>query len=152
MNRTDQYFTSTIVGQPVTLPLGAPVTGPAAGTLTGISPGALTIDLRNARPSLADHWRDWVLLRTEAPPGERWRRPGRLRRWLVRHSLWLGLLGWTLALALLAREHGSAVAQYLAADAVPWLGEHVQPVVLAALQSVQDAISGLIEHAMALLP
>lgn len=121
MDQADVYFTSTIVGSPVTLVLGTPVSGPTA------TMGAMTIDLRASQPRFAENWRDWVLLSPQAPAGQAWRRPGRLRGWLVRHSLWLMVAGWGLAAVLLAQRLAPEAMQRVLPGLAPWFDAHAGP-------------------------
>jgi hypothetical protein len=100
MDDTDRYFTHTIVGAPVTLVLGERATPPAqaAPVFSGVE-----VSARDGSRSLSAIWREDVVLRRPGDPWQagtprRWPGPG--RRWVERHALWLGVSGWTAALAV----------------------------------------------------
>lgn len=88
MDKVDAYFTHTIVGAPVSVRLGERAKPPVAEV-----PG-LRASLRTGRFRLNDVWQDWFVLSHELDRvGTPRLRPGRMRRWLERHALWLALLG-----------------------------------------------------------
>lgn len=99
MDDTDRYFTHTIVGAPVTLILGSRK-APPAPLFSGVE-----VSARDGSRTLSDGWRHDLLLRR---PGDPWRAgtprhwPGPARRWIERHALWIGISGWTVAMALVA--------------------------------------------------
>ena len=54
----------------------------------------LVVDFETGESRLTQAWRDWwVLSHAGDAAGLPRLRPGRLRRWLERHALWLALLG-----------------------------------------------------------
>lgn len=88
MDETDAFFTQTVVGAPFTVMMGR-------RRLPG-SPGAegIAIGLRTGESVLSRMWQDWVVLSHDGDPvGHARRRPGRARRVLERHALWLAVLG-----------------------------------------------------------
>jgi hypothetical protein len=97
MQDADLYFTQTIVGAPMTLPLGRPLRRAARHA------AALEIDPRTGHAALTPGWQEWLdaHTQTEAPAGAAWRRPGALRRFLVRRTVLVSASGWLVA-ALLA--------------------------------------------------
>jgi hypothetical protein len=97
MDETDAFFTQTIVGAPFTVLLGR------RRTSTGPGHEGLDLNMLTGENHLSRIWRDWVVLSHACDPvGHTRQRPGRLRRWLERHALWVALLGLTsLLLSLL---------------------------------------------------
>ena len=88
MNDTDAFFTQTIVGAPFSMPLGQRLTREQT------TQNGLVIDFETGESRLTRAWRDWwVLSHAGDAAGLPRLRPGRLRRWLERHALWLALLG-----------------------------------------------------------
>ena len=88
MNDTNAFFTQTIVGAPFSVPLGQRLTREQA------TQNGLTIAFETGESRLTQAWRDWwVLSHAGDAAGLPRLRPGRLRRWLERHALWLALLG-----------------------------------------------------------
>lgn len=88
MDETDAFFTQTVVGAPFTVMMGR-------RRLPG-TPGAegIAIGLRTGERVLTSLWQDWVVLSHACDPvGHTRRRPGRARRVLERHALWLAVLG-----------------------------------------------------------
>ncbi|MBD3892920.1 hypothetical protein [Hydrogenophaga sp.] len=87
MNQTDVFFTHTIVGAPLSVPLGRRL-GPAQAQAQG-----LHVDLGRATQHFCQDWQGWLLLNhADNCPGLPRRRPGRWRRRLERHALWLAVL------------------------------------------------------------
>lgn len=86
MSETDLYFTHTIVGAPVSVILGVRVTLP-----TTVRDG-VEVNLSQGSSRISQVWQDWVLMQ-QGPAGRPQARPGPTRRWLLRHSLLLALLG-----------------------------------------------------------
>lgn len=88
MEDNDAFFTQTIVGAPFSVLLGRQLDAqraPAEG---------VEINLRSAEARLSGGWAEWLLIRRAGDNvGQPRLRPGRLRRWLERHALWLALLG-----------------------------------------------------------
>ena len=88
-------FTDAIVGPPMSVSLGRRLRAPEYPR------EGIHIDMHTAACELSRGWTEWWMLRT----GDEWftsvqRRPGRLRLWIERHALLLGML----ALTLLAAE------------------------------------------------
>lgn len=88
MNDTNAFFTQTIVGAPFSVPLGRRL------TREQITQDGLVINLETGENRLTQAWRDWwVLSHAGDATGLPRLHPGRQRRWLERHALWLALLG-----------------------------------------------------------
>lgn len=88
MNDTNAFFTQTIVGAPFSVELGQRL------TREQINQNGLVVDFETGESRLTRAWRDWwVLSHAGDAAGLPRLRPGRLRRWLERHALWLALLG-----------------------------------------------------------
>lgn len=88
MNETDLYFTHTIVGAPQTVMLGVRV------TLPSVSLHGVEVNLSQGQSRVNQAWQDWLALQQHhSVTGRPLPRPGRTRRWLLRHSLTLALLG-----------------------------------------------------------
>ena len=88
MNDTNAFFTQTIVGAPFSVELGQRL------TREQITQSGLVVDFETGESRLTRAWRDWwVLSHAGDAAGLPRLRPGRLRRWLERHALWLALLG-----------------------------------------------------------
>ncbi len=97
MDETDAFFTHTIVGAPLSVLMGRRQGVPdsqAAG---------LSVDMARGETRLSRIWKEWVVL-THAcgPVGQPRMRPGKLRRVLERHALWIALLGMFALLASVA--------------------------------------------------
>ena len=94
MNDTNAFFTQTIVGSPFSVPLGQRLTGEQ------LAGNGLIIDFETGENRLTQAWRDWWWLSHAGDvPGQPRVRPGKVRRWLERHALWVALLGLTSLLA-----------------------------------------------------
>lgn len=98
MDETDAFFTQTVVGPPFTVLMGRrriPGTAGAEG---------LHVNLQTGEGRLTQMWTDWVVLSHACDPiGQPRLRPGKLRRVLERHALWVavaGVLSLLLALAI----------------------------------------------------
>lgn len=88
MDDADAFFTQTIVGAPFTVSLGR-----RRRLLDGSKEG-LELDLQSGESRLTRLWQDWIVLSHACDPvGQPRLRPGRLRRLLERHALWIALLG-----------------------------------------------------------
>jgi len=88
MDDTDAFFTQTIVGAPFSVLLGRRM-----GARRAPSEG-IEVDLSKAEMRLSRGWKDWIVMRQASDHiGQPRPRPGRVRRWLERHALWLALLG-----------------------------------------------------------
>jgi hypothetical protein len=99
MQESDLYFTHTIVGAPVSVILGVRVTLPKT-SIDGVE-----VSLSQSHHRVSQAWQDWLMLQPESPAtGQPRVRPGRSRRWLLRYSMVLALLG----LASLAAAGGLA--------------------------------------------
>jgi hypothetical protein len=97
MDETDAFFTQTVVGPPFTVMLGR------RRSLTGPGREGLSANLQTGESHLTRIWMDWVVMSHACDPvGQPRVRPGRVRRILERHALWLALLGLTALLATLA--------------------------------------------------
>ncbi|WP_310565011.1 hypothetical protein [Hydrogenophaga sp.] len=92
MDETDAFFTHTIVGAPLSVLLGRRQAHP------NTQASGLKVDLGTGETRLSRLWQEWVVLSHACDPvGQPRLRPGRLRRALERHALWIALAG---ALAL----------------------------------------------------
>jgi hypothetical protein len=90
MDDSDVFFTQTIVGPPFTVLMGR------RQTKTSRSPEGLELDLATGESRLTRLWREWLVLsHANDPAGQTRRRPGRVRRLMERHALWIALLGLT---------------------------------------------------------
>lgn len=88
MDETDAFFTHTIVGPPLSVLLGR------RQSPSGRSAAGLQVDPRSGQTRLSRHWQDWVVLSHACDPvGQPRLRPGRLRRVLERHALWVAVMG-----------------------------------------------------------
>ena len=88
MDDTDAFFTHTIVGAPFTIVLGKRMPS------TALKREGIKVNLGSGDSFLTAVWRDWVALsHQDDPVGRPRRRPGRVRRWLERHALWLAWAG-----------------------------------------------------------
>ena len=88
MDQTDAFFTQTVVGAPFTALMGRRRT-PGQKSAEG-----LAIDLATGEPLLTRVWQEWVVLSHACDPvGVPRLRPGKVRRVLERHALWLAVLG-----------------------------------------------------------
>jgi hypothetical protein len=117
MQEADLYFTHTIVGGPLTVPLGSPLRNSAQFAL------ALDVDPLTGRAQLHPTWREWLAARVgdTAAVGRPWRRPGALRRFYARHNLLVGfLLGCALSSGALALTV-LLVPSMQPTDAAQWL-------------------------------
>ena len=84
MQETDAFFTQTLVGPPVTVMMGRGRSLAVAGK------EGLLIELPSGESRLTQMWIDWVLLGPARDSlGHPRVRPGRLRRAMERHALWL---------------------------------------------------------------
>lgn len=87
------FFTHTIVGSALSVPLGNGFTRATSGQ------SGLQVNMRNASTSIDEVWKDWVLLQGAYPYVGRPRRAqGSVRRSLERHALLIASLA-VLALA-----------------------------------------------------
>jgi hypothetical protein len=97
MNDEDMFFTNTIVGSALSLPLGN-----IPPKQTRYDDG-LQIGLLSGRRSLSKSWLDWLLVQGGYPYiGHPRRRPGGLRRWIERYALLIGMTGILMVLAAVA--------------------------------------------------
>lgn len=88
MDSTDAFFTQTVVGAPYTVMLGRRM------NLQDSELQGLEIGLSNGETRFTRLWQDWIVLSHESDaPGTPRKRPGRLRRSLERHALWVSMLG-----------------------------------------------------------
>ena len=88
MDSTDAFFTHTIVGAPLSVLLGR------RQTAAEVRAHGLHIDLNDGKARLSPLWQEWLLLSHACDRvGQPRLRPGRLRRLLERHALWLALAG-----------------------------------------------------------
>lgn len=88
MDQTDAFFTQTVIGAPFTALMGRRRTPGQAGT------EGLDVHLGTGAPRLTRLWQEWVVLSHACDPvGVPRLRPGRVRRVLERHALWLAALG-----------------------------------------------------------
>ncbi len=109
MDEADTFFTHTIVGPPYSVLLGRRLSG-----VETIAQG-IAVHLPSGQQRLSQAWNDWIVLNHASDaPGRPRRRPGRLRRLLERHALWVAVLG----LAALGVA-GLAVAS-IRAGVLPW--------------------------------
>lgn len=97
MDPTDAFFTQTVVGTPFTVLLGRRL------NLHDSAFQGLDVNLATGENRLTRLWQEWIVLSHDSDtPGVPRKRPGRLRRWLERHALWLALLGLAALLATAA--------------------------------------------------
>lgn len=96
MTEEDMFFTHTIVGSALSLPMGnVPVHATPAQT-------GLQVNMRDASTSIDRAWKDWVVMQGAYPYIGRPRRaPGALRRGLERYALLIAAVGLVLASAAL---------------------------------------------------
>jgi hypothetical protein len=88
MDETDAFFTHTIVGAPLSVLLGRRQGVPDAQAV------GLTVDMASGQSRLSAIWQQWIVLSHACDPvGHPRMRPGRVRRMLERHALWIALLG-----------------------------------------------------------
>ena len=88
MDQTDAFFTQTVVGAPFTALMGRRRT-PGQRSAEG-----LAVDLATGEPLLTRVWQEWVVLSHACDPvGIPRLRPGKVRRVLERHALWLAVMG-----------------------------------------------------------
>ena len=88
MEDSDAFFTQTIVGAPLTVMMGRRQFPGAS------SPEGLALNLATGESKLTRLWREWLVLSHEGDaPGQTRRRPGRVRRVLERHAMWIAILG-----------------------------------------------------------
>lgn len=88
MNDADAFFTQTIVGAPFSVLLGRQL-DPGHAPTQGIEVNMLGTETR-----LSKVWQDWIVMSHAYDRiGQPRHRPGRVRRWLERHALWLAALG-----------------------------------------------------------
>lgn len=88
MDETDAFFTQTVVGPPFTALMGRR-RGPGAAGAEG-----LHLHLHTGESRLTQMWADWVVLSHACDPiGQPRLRPGKLRRVLERHALWVAVVG-----------------------------------------------------------
>ena len=88
MDDSDVFFTQTIVGAPFTVMLGRRQMHSGSGR------EGLNIDTQTGEARLTRLWQEWIVLsHKDDPGGQPRRRPGRLRRVLERHALWVAILG-----------------------------------------------------------
>lgn len=88
MDETDAFFTHTIVGAPLSVALGRRQGVPNSQT------SGLKVDMAEGETRLSHIWQEWVVLSHACDPvGQPRMRPGRVRRSLERHALWIALLG-----------------------------------------------------------
>ena len=117
MEEADLYFTQTIVGAPLTVLLGKPQRYPASQL------GELVLDASSGRIQMHPGWSEWLHARSAgfAPTGTPWRRPGRLRRFVLRNALWLTLSGWLIAIVAALVAALALLAPWLPQWAPQWL-------------------------------
>lgn len=88
MDQTDAFFTQTVVGAPFTALLGRrriPGQADAQG---------MDVHLATGESRLTRLWQDWVVLSHACDPvGVPRLRPGKTRRMLERHALWVAIVG-----------------------------------------------------------
>lgn len=88
MDETDAFFTHTIVGAPLSVLLGRRQAHPHPQAV------GLKVDPVSGETRLSRIWQEWaVLSRACDPVGQPRVRPGRVRRALERHALWIALAG-----------------------------------------------------------
>jgi hypothetical protein len=88
MTEEDMFFTHTIVGSALSLPLGnVPIHATPAQT-------GLQVNMQHAGTSIDQVWKDWVLIQGAYPYVGRPRlAPGALRRGLERYALLIAVVG-----------------------------------------------------------
>jgi hypothetical protein len=90
MDETDAFFTHTIVGAPLSVLLGRRQGLPDNPAHTA----GLTVNMARGESGLSRVWNEWIVLSHACDPvGQPRVRPGKLRRVLERHALWIALLG-----------------------------------------------------------
>ena len=93
MTEQDAFFTHTIVGAPLSVLLGRRQAHPAPQS------EGLQVNPATGHTRLSRIWQEWFVLSHACDPvGQPRMRPGRVRRVLERHALWIALSG---ALALI---------------------------------------------------
>lgn len=96
MSDDDLYFTHAIVGAPQTVFLGDRVTVPSMAV------AGMQVDLHTGHSRMSEAWQDWMVMHRRDPAnGLPLRRPSPLMRWLVRHTLLLGIVALVAGLAAL---------------------------------------------------
>jgi hypothetical protein len=96
MDETDAFFTQTVVGPPFTVMMGR------RRSHAGPDREGLSANLQTGESRLTQMWMDWVVLSHACDPvGQPRLRPGRVRRILERHALWLAVVGLSALLATL---------------------------------------------------
>lgn len=97
MDETDAFFTQTVVGPPFTALMGRRRNPGAVGA------EGLHVNLQTGEGRLTQMWTDWVVLSHACDPiGQPRLRPGKLRRVLERHALWVAVAGMVSLLLALA--------------------------------------------------
>jgi hypothetical protein len=101
MTDQDLFFTHTVVGQAMSVPLGRRMSKKdlrSQGT-----PQALAVNMATATFDLPQAWKDWCMIQGTYPyAGSPRRSPGRARRWLERHALILAVISMLSILTVLA--------------------------------------------------
>lgn len=87
MDPTDAFFTQTVVGAPFSVLLGRRRRSGGTGA------EGLHIDLATGESRLGRLWQEWAVLHHATPAGTARARPGRVRRLMERHALWVAVLG-----------------------------------------------------------
>lgn len=87
MDPTDAFFTQTVVGAPFSVLLGR------RRQPGGTEAEGLHINLSTGESRLSRLWQDWGVLSHDTPAGTARARPGRVRRLMERHALWVAMLG-----------------------------------------------------------
>jgi hypothetical protein len=99
MTDEDMFFTTTIVGSALSLPLGD-IPPKQARYDDGLQVGMLS-----GRRSLTTSWLDWLEIQGSYPYiGQPRRRPGALRRWVERYALFIAGLGVVLSILAVVTE------------------------------------------------
>jgi hypothetical protein len=94
MSPEDMFFTHTIVGSALSIPLGE------EPLKEDSSVQGLHVHMRSGGTALSRVWRDWLTIQGAYPyPGRPRRRPVGLRLWLERYALLIAAMGLLLAAA-----------------------------------------------------
>ncbi len=105
MSDDDLYFTHAIVGAPQTVFLGDRV------AMSNVSMAGMQVNLDTGKSHISEGWQTWMALyRHDSASGLPVRRPSRLQRWLLRHTVLISMVVFVLGVTALI---ASIVVHYL---------------------------------------